>query len=213
MAESSPPGILPSGPEALRVSPLAHMHRELAAAAVSGRRGVVVEEVPFLHQIGLRAEPGSPAHRRFAEALGFGLPAAVGEVAGVPEDVAVLWLGPDEFLTIAPSETLESLGLSDRLLEALDEHPGQVVDLSANRTVLELRGGRARDALEKGVPADLHPRQFPPARAITTTLGPVPVLLWCTQEETYWVLVRSSFADYLARWLMDALREYRHDPG
>lgn len=207
MAEILTPESFTSGPAALRVSPLAHLHQELAAAAVPGGRGVVLQEIPFLCQVGLRAVSGSSGHRRLVETLGTGLPASVGEVTGAAEALAVLWLGPDEFLVVAVTE---EHGLSRLLREALGDHPGQVVDLSAHRTVIEVRGGSARDALEKGVPADLHPRQFPTGRAITTTLGPVPVLLWRTEEEAYRVLVRASFADYLARWLMDAVREYRH---
>ena len=38
--------------------------------------------------------------------------------------------------------------------------------------------------------------------------GPVPVILWCYDEDTYRILPRSSFADYLARWLLDAMAEY-----
>lgn len=206
MAEPRTPELLTAGPRSLRTSPAEHLHQELAAAAVPGARGVSVQEVPFATQIGLRATPGSEAHRRLSETLGVGLPSSVGEVTGGPEEAAVLWSAPDEFLVVAPPESHQLLR---SLVEALGELPGQVVDLSANRTILELRGGRAREALEKGVPADLHPRRFSIDQAVTTTLGPVPVLLWRTEEEAYRVLVRCSFVDYLARWLLDALREYR----
>ena len=54
----------------------------------------------------------------------------------------MLWLGPAEFLVVAPAESHESLGgsLSRTLTEALGDGEGQVVDLSANRTTLELSG-------------------------------------------------------------------------
>ncbi|MDT7786838.1 MAG: sarcosine oxidase, subunit gamma, partial [Pseudonocardiales bacterium] len=54
-----------------------------------------------------------------------------------------------------------------------------------------------------------HPREFGPGNAVSTTVGPVPVLLWQVEAETYRLFPRSSFADYLARWLMDAMTEYR----
>jgi sarcosine oxidase subunit gamma len=45
---------------------------------------------------------------------------------------------------------------------------------------------------------------------VTTQVGPVPVVLWQTDDvPTYRLLPRSSFADYLARWLIDAMREFR----
>ncbi|WP_300344191.1 sarcosine oxidase subunit gamma family protein [Nesterenkonia sp.] len=196
---------LTQGPPDLRVSPLQHLHRQLAAAAAPGPQGLEIREVAFTTQLGLRAEPGSQAHTRFAEVLE-GLPSAVGETTGTPDGVATLWLAPDEFLVVASGQDHQLL---QRLEHALGEAAGQVVDLSANRTTVELSGGSARDALEKGVPADLHPREFPVGRAITTTLGPVPVLLWRTEDSTFRILVRSSFADYAARWLLDAAEEYR----
>jgi heterotetrameric sarcosine oxidase gamma subunit len=84
------------------------------------------------------------------------------------------------------------------------------VDVSANRTTLELSGPAARQVLEKGCPLDLHPRAFGPGRAVSTTVGPVAVLLWQVDDvPTYRLFPRSSFADYLARWLIDAMSEYR----
>ena len=44
--------------------------------------------------------------------------------------------------------------------------------------------------------------------AVATTLGPVQVLLWRTAEQEWRILPRASFADYTARWLLDAMREY-----
>jgi len=96
----------------------------------------------------------------------------------------------------------------DQLREALGNDPGSVVDVSANRTPLELSGPSARATLEKGCPVDLHPRSFGPGSAVATNLGPVPLVLWQTGAVTYRLLPRSSFADYAARWLVDATTEY-----
>lgn len=194
------------GPADLRVSPLAHLRGQLEAATVAGPRGISIRELPFTSQFGVRAVPGGPAHAALAAATGVGLPAAVGEVAGGPDSVAVLWLGPDDFLVIAPPDSLE---LFEALVAALADHPGQVVDLSTNRTIVEVSGPVAREALEKGVPADLHPRSLPVGSAITTTLGPVPVPLWRTAEDVYRVLPRGSFAEYAALWLIDSAKEYQ----
>jgi len=62
--------------------------------------------------------------------------------------------------------------------------------------------------LEKGCPVDLHPRAFGPGRAVSTTLARVPVVLWQTGETSYRLLPRASFADYVARWLLDAMVEF-----
>ncbi|NKX56786.1 sarcosine oxidase subunit gamma [Arthrobacter mobilis] len=195
------------GPAALRRSPLAHLAGAIEAGAVAGERGVTLREIPFLTMVGLRAQPGSAAAAALEKAAGVALPTKVGQTTGSAEGTAVLWLGPDEYLLVAP----EGTG-AGALTEALGDEPGAVVDLSANRTTLELSGPSARLVLEKGCNADLHPRVFGPGTAITTQLGPVPVLLWQTGEgpsgQTYRILPRASFADYAARWLLDAMTEF-----
>ncbi|WP_030263398.1 sarcosine oxidase subunit gamma [Streptomyces violens] len=192
------------GPAALRRSPLAHLADRLRDATVTGPRGVSVSEWPYTTMLSLRVEPGSAAAARIEKCLGAALPARCGETAPAGPRTT-LWLGPDEWLVVAPPGTAP---LTAELHEALAGEPGSVVDVSANRTVLELRGPAARDVLDKGCPLDLHPRVFTPGEAVSTQLGPVPVILWRTAEDTYRLLPRSSFADYLARWLIDAMGEY-----
>ena len=193
---------------ALRRSPLAHLTEAIRQGAVAGERGVSLREIPFLNMVGLRAEPGTAGARALEAAAALPLPAGHGEVAGSADSTAILWLGPDEFLLVGPEGTDVTADLS----AALGGEPGAVVDLSANRTTLELSGPSARLVLEKGCHADLHPRNFRPGTAITTQLGPVPVLLWQTAEQdggqVYRIMPRASFADYTARWLLDAMTEF-----
>jgi sarcosine oxidase, subunit gamma len=187
----------------LRRSPLAHLSDRLAEASLHGGQ-VALAETAYTGMVSLRVDPASPASARLASVLGVGLPAACGEVTGFGSHHA-LWLGPDEWLVVT---TTDAVGLADQLAAAMGEDPGLVLDVSANRTVLELSGPRARAVLEKGCPVDLHPRAFAPGWAVSTTLARVPVLLWQTGEETYRLLPRSSFADYVARWLLDAMVEF-----
>lgn len=188
----------------LRRSPLSHLSAAFEASDVEGDRGVILRETPFATMIGIRAIPGTPAHEALAAATGVGLPSGPGRVAGSPGGTAVLWQGPDEFLLVVP----EGTEILNALVGALGEMPGSVVDLSANRTILRLTGPGARLVLEKGCPADLHPRVFAPGTAISTTLGPVPLFLWQTGDREYLLLPRASFADYTARWLLDAMTEF-----
>lgn len=189
---------------ALRRSPLSHLADSFPEHDVAGARGVTLREVAFATMAGIRAVPGTPAHEALSAATGVGLPSGPGQVAGAPDGTAVLWQGPDEFLLVAPEGTEIVPGLVD----ALGDQPGSVVDLSANRTILRLEGPGARLVLEKGCPADLHPRVFTPGTATATTLGPIPLFLWQTGPEAYLLLPRASFADYTARWLLDAMTEF-----
>ncbi|MEI8409826.1 MULTISPECIES: sarcosine oxidase subunit gamma [unclassified Kribbella] len=181
----------------LRRSPLTHLADRMAEAS---DLTVSLAEAPFLGMVSLRVDPSSPAAARVAAVLGAPLPANCGETTGT-----TLWLGPDEWLVVT---TNDPVALVDQLDAALGEDPGLALDVSANRTVIEITGPRARAVLEKGCPVDLHPRVFGPGRAVATTLARVPVLLWQTGDTTYRLLPRSSFADYVARWLLDAVQEF-----
>ena len=197
-----------AGPVALRTSPLTHLEERMRAATVTGARGVALTERPFLTMVNLRVDPASEAADRIEKTLWAPLPRRCGHTtASGPH--TVLWLGPDEWLVVSEAE---ETAVAAELRETLGADPGSVVDVSANRTTLELSGPSARQVLEKGCPLDLHPRSFEPGRAVSTTVGPVAVLLWQVDDQpAYRLLPRSSFADYLARWLIDAMSEY-HGP-
>lgn len=206
MAETAAPATSYEKNLSLRVSPAAQLRADFEAGSV---RGVVkLSEVAFQTMVGLRINRTSDAGERIVSVTG-GLPAACGDVSG-HRDTSVLWLGPEEFLVVAPREAHESLGgdLIQALREALGDGAGQVVDLSANRTTFELTGPRARAVLEKGCSLDLHPRVLKPGTALSTEIGNIPVVLWKTGDESYRLFPRASFADFLGRWLLDAMREY-----
>ncbi len=198
----------------LRRSPLHEWQQKLLEAQVQGVRAVAARELPFATMISLRAEPGGALYDRFGTALRLTLPLKCGQTAQSGDDGdtrTALWLGPDEWLVVSADEpkTLDDpKTLESTLQDLLGTDPGSVVDVSANRTVVELSGPSARPVLEKGCPADLHPRAFGSGKAISTSLGPVPLVLWQTGEQTYRLLPRSSYADYLARWLVDASAEF-----
>jgi sarcosine oxidase, subunit gamma len=169
------------------------------------------EEVPLRAQIGLRVDRKSSAAERIATAIGAMLPSEPGEVV-VTNDLLVLWLGPDEWLIIGPAGTQDRIEAT--LNSAMGGAFGAVVDVSAHRTIIEVSGDCARDLLSTGCALDLHPRVFPAGKCASTMLARAQVVLVCRDagESRYWVLVRASFARYLADWLADAAVEYAPDP-
>lgn len=188
-----------------RVSPLALWRTEFNALPA----GVKVKELPFLTQLSLRVDPESAAVAAVSDALGVTLPAepCTSAVAG---DVTVLWFGPDEWLVVTPAED----GALERSLKDAVQGQGAVVDVSAQRTTISLTGARARDLLAHGCSIDLHPRVNTAGTCVQTHLAKAGVALW-TRDDTatdYWVIVRTSFADYLAHWLVDACVTHRQDP-
>ena len=191
----------------LRRSPLAGIAHDLEVGTVTGERQVRVSERPFATMVSLRADPMSPAAEAIERVLGATLPRTAGDVGNHGQH-SVLWQGPDEWLVVS---RMSADSLVAALRAGLADVHAAVVDVSANRTVIELEGAAARAVLQKGCPLDLHPRAFGPGRAVTTTLARVPLVLWQVGPDSYLLLPRTSFADYVARWLLDAGQEFASD--
>ncbi len=156
-------------------SPLAGREADLAR--------ISAVEVPFLTQIDVRCSEET--------AGGLGFPLEPNTVTG---DMArgVLWLGPDEWLVVAGPGV--ALAMSAELTERLAGEHHSVVDVSANRTVLELRGHDRHDLLATGCSLDLdRAGGWRAGRCAQTLLDTVPVLLQ-ELDGTTRVFVRPSFA-------------------
>lgn len=186
-----------------RRTPLGHQTAELTATP----DGVRIAEVPYLTQLNLRVEPAGPAARSLQDVLGTALPTRANTAVAAGE-LTVLWLGPDEWLVLGSEGQQETL--EKALRQAMGTEPGTVVNLSAHRTTIELTGERAREVLAKGCSLDLHPTVFTPGSCAQVLLAQAPVLLLAREGATpaYWLLVRASYATYVADWLLDACVEY-----
>jgi sarcosine oxidase subunit gamma len=168
---------------------------------------VAIAEEPFVTMVELRVDASGPAATAAAGVLGVDLPTTLSTYAK-NADTTVIWLGPDEWLVTGTS--LTGSELEARLRDAVGPLGGAAVDVSGQRTTLRLRGRRSRDVLAKGIALDLHPKAFGGGAAAQTRLGQAGVVLLAADGggADYRILVRSSFARYLADWLLDAAEEY-----
>ncbi|GAB3559557.1 sarcosine oxidase subunit gamma [Spelaeicoccus albus] len=199
------------GPAELRHSPAEHLAEQFARYSSTGPDGVSLREIPFVTMIAVRVDPGGAAASSMADVLGARLPVR-GGLAAAGEKYSVLPQGPDEFIVVEncsadADEAMDPVDPLDALTAARDGGPGLVADVSANRTTFELSGPSARAVLEKSCAIDLHPRAFGDGAVASTMLGKTPVLLWRVGD-AFHVMPRSSFADYLGRWLLDGMAEF-----
>jgi sarcosine oxidase subunit gamma len=190
-----------------------HSPLEALAAAFADASGddVALREVPFLAQVNVRADAAA------ARALGLPLEPnttrpSSGATTPSGEDPAwrALWLGPDEWLVVAPDGDAAAIASE---LEACATGWVSTVDLSANRTAIEVAGPRVRDLLAAGCSLDLHPRAFGPGRCAQTMVARAQVILAAGDDDAFRLYVRGSFAVYLATWLIDAAAGLDEDDG
>jgi heterotetrameric sarcosine oxidase gamma subunit len=75
--------------------------------------------------------------------------------------------------------------------------------------VLRIGGPRARAALAKGCPLDLHPRAFGPGDTAVTAIAHVGVQLWQLDDApTYELAVPRSMAKSFWTWLSASAAEF-----
>ncbi|WP_017940166.1 sarcosine oxidase subunit gamma [Zestomonas thermotolerans] len=186
-------------------SPLYHAGLDELAGKGSPQAGVRLREKKLLGHLVLRGNAKDPAfaagvHR----ALGLELPVALTLVAR--GETSLQWLGPDEWLLIVPSG--EEFAAEQRLREALVGQHISVVNVSGGQTLLELSGPKAREVLMKSTPYDVHPLNFPVGKAVGSTFAKTQLVIRHVSEDTWELLVRRSFADYVWLWLQDASAEF-----
>jgi sarcosine oxidase subunit gamma len=167
---------------------------------------VQVVPKPFISMIDVRLDPAGSAAADVGSYLGVDLPTMPSTWVET-DRVQVIWLGPDEWLVTSSFHTAQELEAG--LREAVSER-GAVIDVSGQRTTLWLTGENARDVLAAGCAIDLHPRVFRSGAAAQTLLGLTSVVLLALDDAgtSYYIHVRSSFAQYLAKFLLDAAIEH-----
>ena len=172
--------------------------------------GVQIVELPFLGHINLRGRSDNGGFMKQAKkVLGVGLP-------GDPNtwlqsgDLKIYWLGPDEWLIVAPEGRQQEL--EQQLRTALSKMFSSVTDVSSGQTMLRISGTKARAVLQKGCSLDLHGRVFKPGDCAQTLLAKAGMMISCVDESpTYELVIRRSFSDYVGLWLLDATAEFVGD--
>lgn len=147
-------------------------------------------ELAFPSQVDVRIDPATAA------TVGFPTDPNTARTSG---DRDVLWLGPDEWLIVGAAGAAGAIAAE--LEASLDGLHRSVVDVSANRAVIELAGPSRHDLLSAACPIDLHPRSWGDGRCAQSVFGAAQVLLHEREGGTR-LFVRPSFADYVVELLL-----------
>jgi sarcosine oxidase, subunit gamma len=221
-------------PEAMTIAPdsasysqsplFAHVWRNPAQAAPAwpGQPQAQIKEMALLGYLNLRGDAGDAFFAQtILQHLQLELPQKNNTVTVSRQhpDATLYWLGPDEYLAALPRHKAEqAVAALHTQLKGHQQGSSEctVVDVTGGYTQLELRDanrGDVRLLLARGCPLDLHPSAFRAGQCAQTHLAKAPVLLHCvsvassTQPvDVLRLIVRRSFAGYVATWLDDARR-------
>ena len=167
---------------------------------------VAIRELPGWHTIDLRVAPGTSTQAAVVEALGMDLPGKPGQtrqasVSGGGQAYA-LCLAPDWWLIVGFQE------VEVKLAPLKDDHHFSVVDVSGQRTIIELEGPKVREVLAHLWDQDLREKNFPVASVSQGLMAKAPVIVYHIAPFRYHIMVRSSFALHLWKALIDAAEEW-----
>jgi sarcosine oxidase subunit gamma len=122
--------------------------------------------------------------------------------------LAALWLGPDEWLLIAPAEKQARVLAAMR--SALSGKPASLTDISHRHFGLIVSGSGAQDLLAVGCPLDLGLPAFPIGMCVRTLFGKCEIILWRTAAQAFRLEAWRSFAPYLGVLLNEAAAQLPH---
>ncbi|MBV9244561.1 MAG: hypothetical protein JO366_07100 [Methylobacteriaceae bacterium] len=125
------------------------------------------------------------------------------------DGLSFVWAGPDQWLAMIDHGPVG--GIEPRLAASF-KGLASVVDQSDGRAVVRIGGARARAALAKGMPIDLHERAFTPGDAALTFFSHINVHIWQVDETpTYEIAVPRSFVGSFWHWLTEASAEFGYE--
>ena len=84
----------------------------------------------------------------------------------------MIWLGPDEWLIVVPTDAKTSLVAS--LAAALSDCHAAVNDVSGGNVAIRLAGNNVRQLFAKGCTLDFHRKKFGAGRSAQSGLGKAP---------------------------------------
>jgi heterotetrameric sarcosine oxidase gamma subunit len=122
------------------------------------------------------------------------------------DSITVLWAGVGQWLAMANGEDGTAF---ERRLRAELGNFASISDQSDGRVIVRVVGARAREALAKGVPIDLHPAAFRPGDVAITTVAYIGVHIWQVDDApVYELIVPRSYSVSFDEWLTDAAAEF-----
>ena len=120
----------------------------------------------------------------------------------------IRWISPDEWLvTVAEGETHS---IEVKLRNAVEGHAA-IVNVSGGQTLLQLAGEHAEEILMKSTRYDVHESNLTVGKVVTTTFAQTQVVLRRLNANSFELVVRRSFANYVFAWIRDAAAEFGLD--
>ena len=170
--------------------------------------GLVIKEAPLSAHLNLRGDADDSSFcSAVAAALNLSLPLVPGTFQR-DGNTSIYWLGPSEWLVVDVGG--DAAAIEATLRKSLKGHIS-VVDVSGGQTCINLRGLAVETVLKKSSIYDFEGWDSAKAtsgRVVQTTFAKASAVVSNRSDGSYDLVIRRSFADYVAQWLLDAGGEF-----
>jgi sarcosine oxidase subunit gamma len=116
-----------------------------------------------------------------------------------------LWLGPDEWLVLAPPAAASVIAVA--IAAKLAGVPHSLVEISDRNVGLMIAGPGSEDVLSSSCPLDLDVTAFPVGMCTRTLFGKAEIVLWRIAPQSFRLEVARSFLPYVIGLLDLAVRD------
>jgi sarcosine oxidase, subunit gamma len=178
---------------------------ETIATPASSEAAPAVRLTPLPRFARLTVRGDEEAVAAIGRGFGIALPRTACRAATQDRNAA-LWLGPDEWLLIAPEGQLEAVAAA--IGASLGGIPASVVDVSDRNVAIEVAGPKAAEAINAFNALDLDEAAFPVSTCTRTLFAKAEIVLWRTRPDTFHIEVWRSFAPYVRGLLEEACLEF-----
>lgn len=166
---------------------------------------IVIRQCNTLSHLIVRGDPGNAEFvSGIHQALGIELPTQPCTSSN-NDETRLYWLGPNEWLIIVQQDSAPNV--EQKLRDALTGH-FSVVTVTGGQTLINISGSQVHSLLKKSSVYDFHPSNFQVNDCVQTTFAKATALFSKREDGSFDIVIRRSFADYLATWMLDAGAEY-----
>ena len=185
-------------------TPMHHVVDAVNARATAATSSVMLAESALTGMLVLRATASRDA---LSEALNKAAGITLPDTLGSTESGAYCarWMTPDEWLLSCPN--IEAFDIEQSLRANIEGHIA-IVNNTGGYSIMTLSGSDARNVLKKSTVYDVSLDNFQPGKVVNTTLAKAQVTMRALPDDSFELIVRRSFADYVWLWLQRAGSEY-----
>ncbi|MDO4252290.1 MAG: sarcosine oxidase subunit gamma family protein [Rothia sp. (in: high G+C Gram-positive bacteria)] len=177
---------------------------------------IQLRQIDHLTLIRIEVDPDSQAAQRMQEVLGVKFPQDPGQVTGDRQAVEILY-GTRQIVACLRAEQatflvvsqVDAVKLGRALSLALGDGPGLVLDVSANRSVLELSGPAAGQVLAQTVTFENSPPYFSQGMAFKCGVAQAEMMLWRIGQDQYLLVPRSSSTAPVLTSMLDVIAQFK----